>query len=262
MKNFIETLKKTISPINLLTIVTVVFAVWATFVVEIDAFPPEKITILLISFIISNILIEKIAVSEKTRDAVTNMSGWVRELVVRMESPQDFVHFGVDADATEMMRTISVSKSLEKVEILSSGLTSRQGIIPIWLNAGVPVEAIVQNPETALDKRDKEHVSSAVDWIYRQAANNFKLLEIKFHINISTVRAVVLHEQKTKVKHIFISWYFYYNSNKKIMGVLNPTIYCSTTTKQGNELYLWLSKIIQSNRQESCKIEPLDLLDA
>jgi hypothetical protein len=262
MKNFIETLKKIISPINLLTILTVFFAVLVTFVVEIEVFPPEKITVILISFIIGNILFEKIAVSEKTSDAVVNISDWVRQLVARMESPQDFIHFGSDADASEMMRTISANKTLEKVEILSSGLTSRQGIIPVWLNAGVPVEAIVQDPATALDKKDKEHVVSATDWIYRQAAKNFNLLEVKLHINISTVRAVILHERKNQIKHVFVSWYYYYNANKKIMGVMNPTMYCSTATKQGNELYLWLAKVIQNNRQESQKIDALELIDA
>jgi hypothetical protein len=261
MKKFTAAFKKLVSPANALAILTVIGAVIVTFAIELEGLTPEKIIVILLGFIIGNMLFERIAVTEKTNETLETVSDAVQKIVSRSENAQNFVFFTNDTDATSMMRIISSKKPLEKVEILSSGLTSRQEIIPQWLNANIPVNALVQDIETALDKKDRDHIVSAVDWIHRQAADKFNLFEMRFHVNVATVRAVVLHEKQNQVKHVFISWYFYYNANKKVEGVSNPTIYCSTTSQQGFELYNWIDKVIQLNRKESRPINTLELID-
>ncbi len=261
MTKSIEILKKILTPVNLLTILTVFAAVIVTFVVEIEGITTEKTIVILVGFIIGSMLFEKIAITEKAGQKLDLVHNSLQNLLARNEHPQDFTLIRNEDSARAMMSEISNTKILERVEILSSGLTSRQDLIPVWLNAGVSVMALVQDPETALDKGDKGKINVAVDWVFRQAPQKIDLLEMRFHHDVSTVRCVILHEKRTQVKHVFLSWYYYYKTNKKVEGSANPTLYCSTASKQGSDLYNWLDRVVKINFQESHKVDIMEMID-
>jgi hypothetical protein len=263
MKNFIPILKKMFLPANIATMIVLVAGLIVTFTdtnTDDKGLATQKTIVILLGLIITTMLFERIGITDKTSGAIASMLESIQTLLTRSESSQEFILFQDDSAAREVISKISHSKPLKRVEILSSGLTSRQELIPMWLNMRIPVDALVQDFETALDNKDKGKVLVALDWICRQSPGKLNLLTLKSHINISTIRAIILHETNTQTKHIFLSWYYYYDTNKKIEGVGNPTLYCSTSTKPGKKTYEWLNKVIEINLQESKPVNIMELL--
>lgn len=163
-----------------------------------------------------------------------------------------------DRQVSSMVEEIAERIKANEVIVLSSGLTTRQEMIAALVQKGIRVTALIQDPETAPDKMDKKRIETALDWINNHTQGS-KLFEPRFHYNVSTVRAIIIHADESTTKHIFLSWYVYENKNTIVRGDTNPTIYCTTESKQGDRIYTWLAKVIEKDLRESREINPTNV---
>lgn len=164
-----------------------------------------------------------------------------------------------DTTITERILKLSDQVRLKEAQILSSGLTSRQILIAKLLQKGISVQVLIQDPSTALDKEDPDRIRTALKWVkHHSRFIEAGLFDARYHVNVSTVRAIILTEAMTEVKHIYLSWYHYEDRNTKVYGDTNPTIHCTTLSKQGSKVYEWLRKIYERNLRESRKITAKD----
>ncbi len=166
-----------------------------------------------------------------------------------------------DTEVTDMILKLADHVKLKDVQVLSSGLTTRQIMIAKLLQKGIHVQVLMQDPSTALDKDDKDRVQNALKWIkHHSKFVQSGLFDARYHINVSTVRAIILTEADTEVKHVFLSWYHYENKNRSVYGDTNPTICCTTRSKQGRNIHEWLKTIYEKDLRESRKITPKDFI--
>jgi len=78
-----------------------------------------------------------------------------------------------------------------------------------------------------------------------------KVPALQFHINIASLRAVILYETHSQIRHLFFGWYIYTDKNTTVRGSQNPTVYVSSHTKQGKQLVQWVEEVIEKNKEES-----------
>jgi hypothetical protein len=166
-----------------------------------------------------------------------------------------------DARILSIILDLVERRKIKEVMILSSGLTTRKVMVERLLEKGIHVVALIQDPMTALDRHDKRRVYDAVEWVqHHRGLIQSGLFDARFHIDVSTVRAIILSEQDTDTKYIFVSWYYYAQKNTKVYGDINPSIYCTTDSKQGADIYKWLVKVFEKDLKESRKITIKELM--
>lgn len=223
---------------------------------EFDLIP---LLLLAVGFLGGDALVERLVMLSDIEDNVKNTSAAVQEIKKAVEN----VEMNVIADDTQILgiiQKIADQAKIKEVQILSSGLTTRQSLVAKLLERSIHVIALIQDPATALDKRDKHRVFDSLEWIdHHRDFIKSGLFDARFHINISTVRAIVVIEEFTDIKHMFVSWYYYQHKNTIVHGDANPTIYCTTLSKQGNEIYKWLDRIFKKDLKESRKITMKEL---
>lgn len=207
-----------------------------------------------VGFLGADALMERLDMLSNIEEDVKSTSALVMDIKNAVEN----VEMNVISDDTQIhdiVLKLTDRVKVKNVQILSSGLTTRQIMIAKLLQKGIRVQALMQDPNTALDKRDHDRVNTALAWIenHRKFIQS-GLFDARYHINISTVRAIVVHEEDSDVKHIFLSWYYYENKNTVVHGDSCPTIYCTTLSKQGAKINEWLSTVLEKDIKESRKI--------
>lgn len=211
-----------------------------------------------VGFLGVDALMERLDMLSNIEEEVKSTSQAVSEIKKAVETIEMEV-ITDDTQIPDMVLKIADRVKVKEVRILSSGLTTRQILIAKLLQKGVRVQALIQDPLTALDKKDKERVQTALGWIeHHREFIKSGLFEARYHVNVSTVRAIVITEENTDEKHIFLSWYHYENKNTKVRGDTNPTIYCTTLSRQGMNIHEWLSAILEKDLRESRKITSRD----
>ncbi len=212
--------------------------------------PLEGISAMLV-FLGVDALLTRLDILSDIEDDVkhtTNMVADIKQAVEQIEMDVIVKDNQIPALVEEISERIKPSE----VIVLSSGLTTRQEMIVNLIKKGIRVQSLIQDPETALDEMDKTRIQTALNWI-RTHTDNSKLFDPRFHYNISTVRAIIINAADTNVKHIFVSWYVYSEKNSTIRGDANPTIYCTSESKQGEKISIWLNQVIEKNLRESRK---------
>jgi hypothetical protein len=203
-------------------------------------------------------IIERLTYLSRIQDEVSTTN----RMVTDVKNAVEHVEMDViedDNQIPDLVLKITDRVRVSSVQILSSGLTTRQIMVANLLKKGIHVQALLQDPLTALDKKDKDRVATALGWIeHHRESIRSGLLDARFHINVSTVRAIIVTEEVSDTKHIFLSWYYYLNKNTKVQGEINPTIYCTTLSKQGSRMYEWLCRVFQKDLAESRKITARD----
>lgn len=212
--------------------------------------PLEGISVMLV-FLGADALLARLDLLSDIEDNIKYTSSIVTDIKQAVEKTEMEV-IVKDNQIPSMVEEIAERVKATEVLVLSSGLTTRQEMIANLVQKGVRVRALIQDPETALDKMDKTRILTALNWIQTHT-NNSKLFEPRFHYNISTVRAIIINEADSNTKYIFLSWYFYEDKNSTVRGDINPTIYCTTESKQGDKIYSWLTKVLDKDLRESRK---------
>lgn len=215
--------------------------------------PLEGISVMLV-FLSVDALMARLDMLSNIEDGVKSTSAAVLDIKTAVENVEMNV-IPDDTQIPDLVLKIADRGKVKEVQILSSGLTTRQIMIARLLQKGIRVQVLMQDPLTALDKRDKDRIHTALEWIEHHGKYvRSGLFDARFHINVSTVRAIIVCEESPDVKHIFVSWYYYINKNTKVHGDINPTIYCTTLSKQGAKIYEWLATVIEKDLRESRKI--------
>lgn len=180
-------------------------------------------------------------------------------LTARRASENDFKVLE-EREAQEMIFHITEQRAIDRVRILSSGLHSRQFLTGNLIKSGIKVETLVQDPESAIDKRDIRRIYQSIDWIKTETGDKFfDNFDIRFHINVASLRAVVLYEAHSNIRHVFVGWYIYSDNNSSVRGSPNPTIYISTRSKRGEKVYKWVEAVMEKDTRESQVIDLEDL---
>lgn len=157
----------------------------------------------------------------------------------RVESK--FEIFEQDVAAQTRILELIEQKPFDKVTILASGLASRRLIVAPLIKKGIQVEVLVQDPETSLDKQDIQRLKEAIDWIRIDVGEEYlEKLNLRYHVNIASLRAIVLYESHSKIRHVFLGWYIYTQQNTAVRGSQHPTIYITTRSSQGGLLIIGL----------------------
>lgn len=199
-------------------------------------------------------IIERLTYLSRIREDVDETSKIVSDIKKAVENVEVEV-ITDDAQISDVILKLANRVKIREAQILSSGFTTRKIMVTQLLQKGIRVQALLQDPETALDKRDQNRVREAMEWVeHHRGFIQSGLFDARYHYNISTIRAIVVHEDVSDVKHVFLSWYYYQKKNTMVYGDPNPTIYCTTQSKQGAKLYEWLCRIIEKDLKESRKI--------
>lgn len=257
MKKFQEFVKRLFKLRNLPAALSIATAVFGGIFVT-DTNRQFQLLLIAIGILAIDAIVERLEVLSNIEEDVKSTSAAVREIKNAIENVEMNVIVD-DSQIPDIIQNLTSRVTIKEVQILSSGLTSRQIMIAKLLEKGIRVQALMQDPATALDKRDPDRISTALEWIEHH--NQFiqsSLFEARYHVNVSTVRAIVVSEANTDVKHIFLSWYYYENKNSKVRGDTNPTIYCTTLSEQGNKIYGWLAMVFEKDLRESRKITAKD----
>jgi len=219
----------------------------------------EVISVLLV-FLCVDALLARLDIFSNIEDSVKSTFTTVQDIKNAVETVEMNV-VADDTEVTDMILKLADRVKLKDAQVLSSGLTTRQIMIAKLLQRGIHVQVLMQDPSTALDKDDKDRVQNALKWIkHHSKFVQSGLFDARYHINISTVRAIILTEADTEVKHIFLSWYHYENKNRSVYGDTNPTICCTTLSKQGGRIYEWLKTVYEKDLRESRKITTKDYI--
>ena len=244
---------------NITAILSVVFALTGG-VISLLGGDALQWLVFAVGFLGADALIERLDMLSNIEENVKTTAVAVSEIKRAVEETEMTV-INDDAKIQSMVLDLAERRRIKDVKILSSGLTTRKVMVERLLEKGIQVLALIQDPETALDKQDKRRVYDAVEWIqHHQDLIKSGLFDARFHIDVSTVRAIVLSEQDTDVKHIFVSWYYYAQKNTRVHGDINPSIRCTTESKQGADIYKWLMKVFEKDLKESRKITVKELV--
>ena len=181
------------------------------------------------------------------------------ELVVLLtkenRGTDEFQVFKDESDAHAKIFEVSRQEKIKKAIFVSAGLGSRRFLIGTLVKSGIKVEVLAQDPETAIDTNDSQRAHESIDWIRHDDIVKEKLsnLDLWFHANIASLRAVILFETDSNIKHLFLGWYTY-DSNSRIYGSQNPTIYVSTRSHRGQALGEWIERMVEKDKREGCEV--------
>jgi len=258
MKNFQLFLRNLFVLRNVPSILVLIFIGIGVFNPALLKMEPITVVLAAIGALAVENIIERLTYLAKIQEEVSTTSRIVTDVKNAVENIEMDV-ISDDTQIPDLVLRITERVRIKEVQILSSGLTTRQIMIAKLLQKGIHVQALMQDPLTALDKRDQDRVTTALGWIeHHRESIKSGMFDARFHVNVSTVRAIVVTEEVSEVKHMFLSWYYYVNKNTKVQGDTNPTIYCTTLSKQGARIYEWLCTVIQKDLSESRKITAKD----
>lgn len=163
---------------------------------------------------------------------------------------EEFQLFSVEGETQSKVIDLIDGKLIKQVSILSSGLGSRTSLVSSILRKTIPVDILVQSPETAVDNKDAAKLHENVEWIrFNAGEKSFSNLTVRLNPNVSTVRAIILYEAHTEVKHLFFGWYTYLN--QAVSGSPNPTFYATNQNPRGRAVLEWIENIIAQDIAQS-----------
>ena len=164
------------------------------------------------------------------------------------EQPTIFIE---EIDAVSRLFKIVAEKRVHKVRILSAGLGSRFVMIEQLIKEGIIVQGLVQDPNTAIDRRDASNTINVVQQLLNIAHLENANCLFRLNVNVATVRAVLLYEPHDRARHLFVGWYTYGNRNTLLYGSHNPTLYVSSDSASGRRLCEWVERLMDSAESEA-----------
>ncbi|MGB8657926.1 MAG: hypothetical protein WCE90_09105 [Candidatus Zixiibacteriota bacterium] len=168
---------------------------------------------------------------------------------------ESFQVFTEESDAQARIFKLIETKQIERARILSAGLGSRRLLISRLAGDGIDVEVLAQDPDTAIDKRDAQQTIELIHLIKGDIGSEMlSHLHLLFHRNVSSLRAVILYEVRSRIKHLFLGWYAYYDNNSIIRGSHHPTIYVSTKNQEGRKLSKWIESMIDEEKKDGRRV--------
>jgi hypothetical protein len=165
------------------------------------------------------------------------------ELLIRVSRPPDQsgpVVYTDEIDAQAKIFEVTGSRRIESATILSAGLSSRRALVTRLVQAGVTVKVLAQDPKTSVDRSDARRTLDTIELIKMDCASLQGHLELYFHEDLASLRAVVLRERSNGVKHAFVGWYTYRESNSQVIGSSHPTLYFDTRQDGGRSVIDWI----------------------
>jgi hypothetical protein len=171
--------------------------------------------------------------------------------IKRRDKSEQPIIFIDEIDAMDRLYKLVDEKRVRKVRILSGGLQSRFAMIEHFIKEGVRIQCIVQDPNTAIDKRDSTHTIATVQQLLDLAHLEKADCLFRLNANVATVRAALLYEPNNRARHLFVGWYTYSNRNTQLYGSHNPTLYYSSDSISGRRLCDWVEKIMDSAESEA-----------
>ncbi len=175
----------------------------------------------------------------------------------RYEKNEPLTVFIEETDAVSRLFEVVANRRVHRARALSAGMGSRWIMIDRLLRAGVRVQALAQDPNIAIDRRDASHTLDKVQQLLQiDHMQNANLL-IRLNVNVVTVRAIILYEPHDRVRHLFLGWYTYVDRNTKVDGSSNPTLYVSSDSSIGGRLCEWVEGLMDSAENEARDI-PVD----
>ncbi|HKP54419.1 MAG TPA: hypothetical protein VJ183_17415 [Chloroflexia bacterium] len=174
------------------------------------------------------------------------------EIVYHAAKPSENTSIRIFANDSEAQQTLSNlidSGQIRSAEILATGLTARHLLIAKMANHGIPVKVLVQHPSAAIGKADADRLPTMIDKINDQIidAKLKQNISIKYAVNSSTLRAVILYGRNEVPIAALVGWYTYQNSNTTIVAAPWPEIWALSTSAQGRLLIDYAQ--LQFNRQ-------------
>ena len=238
MRRFFSSLVEFVEHAGLSLFATLVTAAVAILIIVISWFWPPIYSILesnhIFQALVLLMFIEVITLSTKRHE--------------KDEQPTIFME---EIDAVSRLFEVVAEKRVRKVRILSAGLGSRFVVIEQLIKDGVSIQGLVQDPNTAIDKRDASHTIDNVQQLLHIAYLENANLLIRLNMNVATVRAVLLYEPHDRARHLFVGWYTYGERNTQVYGSHNPTLYASSDSAIGRRLCEWVERLMDSAENEA-----------
>jgi hypothetical protein len=175
----------------------------------------------------------------------------------RSESLRSFDVITNEHDVHTRILEIAEQRPIKKVRMISYGLTSRRHLISNLLQFGLQIEVLAQHPEQAIDKENIDRICDTIEWLKLDAGDKLQNLQLFLCKDVISLRAVLLEETRGDVKHAFFGWYTY--SGSSVRGSQNPTVYVSTYSKQGMDIFKWIESTIREKVEKSSPVSPEEL---
>lgn len=217
----------------------------------------EHAILIAIGLLAVDAIVERTEILSNLEEKINFLTASSNKIEKHLQSTESPIFFD-SQNTAEMVIRIANSKNISHVEFLSCGLTSRQQLIVSLLKQNIKVQAYAQDPNTSLDPDDIIRTYQSLRWISREAPHKLDNFTLYYHPDISTVRAIVMHEAGSNQKYVFTGWYTYSENNTKVDGSTNPEIYFPTGTIQGDHMFTWIHNIIAQNKAIS---RPANILE-
>jgi hypothetical protein len=174
-------------------------------------------------------------------------------LTQQSSTNQQFEIFMEESLAQEKMFELIEQGSIARARILSAGMNSRRLLIARLAKAGVAVQVLAQDPDSAIDKVDAQRTLDTIALIRDDVGEAYlSNLNISFHLGLATLRVVILYEKNSNIKHLFLGWYNYRNG--QVYGSHNPTIYIATRTHKLLKFSEWVDMMVDIDAKGARKV--------